>query len=604
MEGKGEMSLQVWLPLTKDLRQQGLSNTTVTNNGATYSSTGGKLGGCYYFNNTYAWSTLDYSSFDTVFSVAFWYKIGTAFSGNRHLVCLANTYGWANLIFTCVATSTSTFSFNIGNGSTSDRALTCPQTVGSWQHIVFTFNNKSAKVYVNGVLYSSGTYSINPDWSKTQKIGLGGTPAGQEICSTLYLNDVRVYNHCLSPMEVKQLSQGLVLHYPLNRQGWGQDNLVVNYRNSGNAAYYSTTLSAQVYEVDSSMPSGYHQKCTIGTASGTGGPYWVGTTTNGNTGTQISQLTADAWYTVSYYIKGTTTHSSVISTTAEFLKNITFVERPTINTGWQRVTFYGQYNGNTTSNIAITIYEGSKWTAGEVFYFSSLKVEPGKIRTQWTPHSSDILYTTMGLNGVTEYDCSGFCNNGEKTSGLTYTSDTPKYSVSTHIGATTQKIHISNLPTSGFGNSYSFAWWGKRSSNNPMFWGFSDGIRLNGMYTGTLWNTGDSGNNPIYNPGTTTTITAPSVNVWHHYVMTGDGTTCKLYVDGVLYGQAKTYKAISGTSIYINGWDSSASYCSDNTDISDFRIYATALSASDVLSLYQNCATIDADGTIHGQIRS
>jgi hypothetical protein len=137
-----------------------------------------------------------------------------------------------------------------------------------------------------------------------------------------------------------------------------------------------------------------------------------------------------------------------------------------------------------------------------------------------------------------------------------------------------------------------------------MFWGFSDGIRLNGMYAGTLWNTGDSSSNPIYVPGTTTTITAPSVNVWHHYVMTGDGTTCKLYVDGVLYGQAKTYKAISGTSIYINGWDSSTSYCSDNTNISDFRIYATALSTDDVKSLYQNSAYIDSSGNVYGAVHS
>ena len=37
------MALQVWLPLTKDLRNQGLINTTVTNDGATFNSTG-KLG--------------------------------------------------------------------------------------------------------------------------------------------------------------------------------------------------------------------------------------------------------------------------------------------------------------------------------------------------------------------------------------------------------------------------------------------------------------------------------------------------------------------------------------------------------------------------------
>jgi len=37
-----------------------------------------------------------------------------------------------------------------------------------------------------------------------------------------------------------------------------------------------------------------------------------------------------------------------------------------------------------------------------------------------------------------------------------------------------------------------------------MFWGFANGIRLNGMYNGNLWNTGDSSDNPIYNIGTTT----------------------------------------------------------------------------------------------------
>jgi len=75
-----------------------------------------------------------------------------------------------------------------------------------------------------------------------------------------------------------------------------------------------------------------------------------------------------------------------------------------------------------------------------------------------------------------------------------------------------------------------------------MAWGFQNGIRLNGLYNGNLWNTGDSSNNPLYKPGTTTQVSAPTANVWHHFVMTGDGTTCKVYQDGVFWAQAKTFK--------------------------------------------------------------
>ena len=47
------MALRVWLPLNGTLENKGVSNVTVTNNGATVDSAG-KIGSCYYFNGS-AW---------------------------------------------------------------------------------------------------------------------------------------------------------------------------------------------------------------------------------------------------------------------------------------------------------------------------------------------------------------------------------------------------------------------------------------------------------------------------------------------------------------------------------------------------------------------
>lgn len=201
-------------------------------------------------------------------------------------------------------------------------------------------------------------------------------------------------------------------------------------------------------------------------------------------------------------------------------------------------------------------------------------------------------------NGIA--DSSGYGHNGKILKGpLTIINDQDRYSQGIKFTATNKKIEISNLITSGFGNSYSFAWWAKVNSLSPMHWGFADGIRLNGMYTGRLWNTGDSSSNPLYNPGTTTQVSAPSINTWHYWVMTGNGTKCYVYQDGVLWGEAKTYKAISGSTIYINGWNTSTNYSSNDLSISDFRIYCTALSPDDVLELYHTSAKIDNKQNLH-----
>ena len=403
------------------------------------------------------------------------------------------------------------------------------------------------------------------------------------------IQDVRFYDHALSNKEVEEIAKGLVLHYPLNNNGLGGDNQLKNSNfSNGTTSWYGVNSSSIKVETKDNYICGTGTKGTSNNIIGqTSMAYTGGTYINITVSAKIYVEEAGT-IGVGHWIT-TTQASGWQSMSGTRVWNTS----QTLSIGWNYIS--------TTLKNATNQYTGSIVTAfsytGSTFWITNVKLEEGSIATPWSPAKSE-----LGDMATTVYDCSGYSNNGTIVGSLTAAAPSPRYDVCTHIPATSSKIHISNLTTSGFGNSYSFAWWGRRDSNSPMFWGFSDGIRLNGMYTGVLWNTGDGSNNPLYNIGTTTQATAPSTNIWHHYVMTGNGSKCYVYLDGELWAEAKTYKAISGTSIYINGWDSGTQYyCSNNTDISDFRIYATALTADQVKELYNTLMSIDSSGNVYAR---
>ena len=136
-----------------------------------------------------------------------------------------------------------------------------------------------------------------------------------------------------------------------------------------------------------------------------------------------------------------------------------------------------------------------------------------------------------------------------------------------------------------------------------MAFGFADGNRLN-LYptSGTIcWNTGDSAQNPFQSGGTNIALSKYNNNQWHHYAITGNGSVTTLYIDGVAVGNAKTYKSISGSQLFISGWSTAAEYKWTGGSISDFRIYATALSAADVKELYNTPISLTNTGVLMTQ---
>ena len=75
--------------------------------------------------------------------------------------------------------------------------------------------------------------------------------------------------------------------------------------------------------------------------------------------------------------------------------------------------------------------------------------------------------------------------------------------------------------------------------------------------------------------------------IWHHVAATHDGTTLKIYLDGVQVGtsQARTFNT-TGTQISIGHKSNASEYF--NGDIDEIRIWNTALTANDILSR-KNC---------------
>ena len=65
------MALQIWLPLNGNLDNNGLSNITVTNYGATVDDNG-KIGKCYSFDGTDDYASIPFNNFGNNFSISLW----------------------------------------------------------------------------------------------------------------------------------------------------------------------------------------------------------------------------------------------------------------------------------------------------------------------------------------------------------------------------------------------------------------------------------------------------------------------------------------------------------------------------------------------------
>ena len=600
------MSLVVWLPLTKDLRQQGLSNVTVTNNGATFNSAG-KLGGCYYFNR----STPNYLKINNPIttaangvSMAFWVKIPSNASGNNQIVHIGNGSGWNNNRCTCfIYQSSSSLVFSCGDGggqgaanSTQYGCKSSALTLNSWTHVVCTYSTGKMKIYLNGVLDKDYTTTIVPSFANTSYIGVGAAPNAGEP-ATVYLNDIRIYDHCLSPMEVKELAKGLVLHYPLSNDFIQQMNNCYNYPRFENSA------------------------------SSAGWSHWGGT---GHIGTYGQSTDSN------YIFRQGQTYTHWVANGTGATYNYLLYQSPAFEGGTRSLQcICKEENGvQITNNICYATWnarsggtENNSWTSiiplGNGFYWCKCEniqqdgsndlvgiyIRPGyKVYFSecYLENDTEICSNPFFQSNIV-YDCSGFCNNLNNFANITYSSDTPKYSVSTFLSGSTYGSHNNFYSNDSYQNAMTVACWVKRT--------FSDATErciANSwvkLYTYTdfklrlAW-TMSTGSADTANTWASGQILP--LNEWTHVCFTMQDGIVKCYINGILKNTSD--RTQYGTYIHGvrgNGFGgTSASAAQWIGGLSDFRFYATALSADDVKSLYQNSAYIDSSGNVYGAVHS
>lgn len=603
------MSLQVWLPLNGDLHNQGLSNITVTNNGATLNNSG-KIGKCYSFSgsNSISINTVILPSQIPQWSFSCWFNLNDITTTTAE--CLfSERGGGGNANGYTIFLYPSSGQILVDDGV---RWSTTPMTytANTWYHLVVTRNTSGKKLYINGQLKSQTTTVGNTTAINNNGCLIGLAQSGSFLTSGNQgwkgkLSDVRIYDHALSAKEVEEIAKGLVLHYKLDNNGMGNPNLAKN-SNTDSTSSNVWTLSMATGGSTKTIITDNGVHCVQIIRNDTAQSGWRFMGYNNFDRTAIK---TDTYYTASFDIKsnyaGTVTFTGLVNSNAT-----------NYMTGSDRIVNCNTVYANRWSHISLTIKTISSfdnitvgnqiiyfapsdgiYTTGNVILLKNIKLEEGKIDTYWIPNKSDALYSLYAANDTIIYDSSGYSNNGIIVGSLTVSARSPRYSCAMKFDGNTSCIKI---PYNEINPDRIFTvnlWFHKDalgSKNYETLFGGPSGFemdtRAGASTTLSLYMASVRGGN-AFSPF--------NLNEWYMVTMVRNGTNEMYYINGELKKTIEAKSMPSGQ--YRIGAQASDTGQNYYGDISDFRIYATALTPEQIKELYNTSMSIDDKGNIHAR---
>ena len=588
------MSLQVWLPLNGNINNQGVLD--VSTSGAPASWSNGKIGKCATFTGNIAnrITTPDMQALRHTnnFSYCVWLNQNYSSSASQaHQFAFtygradAGSYGYGIAII-----STTTIRCWFGTRATE---ISCP--ANEWHHIAVTVSGTTIKYYVDGILSKTANTATLPTYldSECKGLGLGCFHYSGDIYPYYgSMNDFRIYDHCLSAREVKEISKGLFLHYKLGGVDgyFGGKNLAIG------------TLTAEINS---------HWK--------TNG--WTPSFTTYSKEERIYKLVATNGWVVARYILDSSYAKKNITLSFKAKK----VSKETTATEDSRI-FYSNATGtnpyltdhfdiankaDTWFDLSITVKLNDDHQIGigvrcspenkilkTTWLIKDIKIEESDKPTAWTPAPED----NPALYDTTLYDTSGYLGTATPSGTIGYSSDSPRYDGS-YVFSDTSHFKLTQPLVSP--SQFTCSFWVKPTSlgsyaivtsnyNNPSsgFW-----IAVNCEGSGLWFYNGSYARS---NKGLLT------LNTWYH--------ACLVFKDGVftwyqngeaagttdLSSRSKTLDIANTISIG-NSFTGTQWNTNFNGNISDFRMYSTALSAADVKELYNTPITLTNTGTLMTQ---
>lgn len=547
------MSLQVWIPaLDGSYRHQGFYNTTIQGNASNNAS--GKLGRCISFNGNSQYIEGTYPAKENI-TFALWLYLPTLPTGNHVFDARNNDIGYQPMYLT-------SNSIQIGCNERGFEYINYSWAANTWYHVCVTHNATEGCLYVNGSLIGTSSIAKGYNYNSNIKFNIGSR-WNQGTYSNIYVNDVRIYDECLSAERIKKLARGLIMYYPLNRQGFGGDDL----------SKFLSNDSGSIWNEEE------HSITSI-------------TTTNTNLGSAIAKL---------QYWNGTDNYLGQPHSSTKLGYNEWTIEK-TSNWNNLRVGINGNKadacvrfdcsslpNGIYTFSFNLQSLSADAYGNGGKLI--DCKLEKGSKGTMVMPKIASGMARTLGVDTTFyELDKSGFNNHGRRIGTFSYSSDTPKLdgSVSTYFNGVDNVIIIP-YDTNALQSNFTMNIWFKKTKLGSKNYetliggppGFEMDTRAGAATDMTLYMASTRGGNITGNG-----FTNFSFNEWHMVTLVSRDSGESYYVDGELIKTISKYSMPAG-EYYIGAWRDLVSQNYEGL-LRDCRIYATALSAADVKELYDN----------------